>query len=171
MGVVKDLPSPSPNPAPIKKLLGAPMDAEGFQAPIRPPEPPRASGGTLRQQAEAILRKAGWDLPPLPIVWSPRMARCAGLFVVEKDRRGVWHPEIRLSIPLLRRRDWPWPQQVCGMNCRNPEEIVQRILEHELIHYTLWKDGVDFGHTDRFRQLAWEAFGHQSITHGIGTEG
>jgi hypothetical protein len=75
------------------------------------------------------------------------MARCAGLFVVEKDRRGVWHPEIRLSIPLLRRRDWPWPQQVCGMNCRTPEDIVQRILEHELIHYKLWVDGKDFGHT------------------------
>jgi hypothetical protein len=99
------------------------------------------------------------------------MNRCAGLFVVEKDRRGVWHPEIRLSIPLLRRRDWPWPQQVCGMNCRSPEEIVQRILEHELIHYKLWKEGEPFGHTDRFRELAWSVFSHQSITHGIGTEG
>jgi hypothetical protein len=147
------------------------MDAEEFREPVRPPGPPRPRGGTLRQQAEAILREAGWELPVPPILWSPRMNRCAGLFVVEKDRRGVWHPEIRLSIPLLRRRDWPWPQQVCGMNCRNPEEIVQRILEHELIHYKLWKDGVDFGHTDRFRELAWKAFSHQSITHGIGTEG
>ena len=150
---------------------GTPMDAKGFEAPLLPSEPARAQGGTLRQQAEAILRKAGWDLPALPIVWSPRMGRCAGLFVVEKDRRGVWHPEIRLSIPLLRRRDWPWPQQVCGMNCRSPEDIIQRILEHELIHYRLWVDGGDFGHTDRFRELAWKAFSHQSITHGIGTEG
>ena len=147
------------------------MDAEDFAEPMRPPEPPGPRGGTLRQQAAVILRQAGWDLPPLPIVWSPRMNRCAGLFVVEKDRRGAWHPEIRLSIPLLRRRDWPWPQQVCGMNCRNPEEIVQRILEHELIHYKLWVEGVDFGHTERFRALAWEAFSHQSITHGIGAEG
>ena len=126
---------------------------------------------TLRQLAAQILQRAEWSLPPLPIVWSARMGRCAGLFVVEKDRRGVLHPEIRLSIPLLRRRDWPWPQQVCGMNCRSPEEIVERILEHELIHYKLWKDGVDFGHSERFRQLAWTAFGHQSITHGIGSEG
>jgi len=152
------------------ELQGTPMDAESFQEPMRPPGTPRTQGGTLRQQAEAIIRQAGWDLPPLPIVWSPRMARCAGLFVVEKDRRGVWHPEIRLSIPLLRRRDWPWPQQVCGCNCRSPEDIVQRILEHELIHYKLWVEGGDFGHTERFRTMAWEAFGHQSITHGIGTE-
>jgi len=91
------------------------------------------------------------------------------LDVVERDIRKVWHPEIRLSIPLLRRRDWPWPQQVCGMNCRTPEEIIRRILEHELIHYKLWMDGVDFGHTERFRELAWAAFSHQSITHGIGS--
>ena len=92
---------------------------------------------TLRQKAQAILREAGWDLVPPPVVWSPRMARCAGLFVIEKDARGKWHPEIRLSIPLLRRRDWPWPQQVCGMNCHDPEQVQRRILEHELIHYKL----------------------------------
>ncbi len=125
---------------------------------------------TVRHQAQAILRAAGWDLRPCPIVWSPRMSRCAGLFVVEKDRRGVWHPEIRLSIPLLRRRDRAWPVQVCGCHCRTPEEVVRRILEHELIHFKLWAEGVDFGHTDRFRQLAWEAFQHSAITHGIGHE-
>ena len=126
---------------------------------------------TLRQLAADILKGSGWDLPPLPLVWSPRMARCAGLFVVEKDPRGVWRPEIRLSIPLLRRRDWPWPIQVCGCNCREPEAVTRRILEHELIHYKLWRDGErDFGHTELFRRIAWETFGHQSITHGIGQE-
>ena len=123
---------------------------------------------TVRQRADAILKAAGWDLPTCPVLWSPRLSRCAGLFVVEKDHRGVWHPEIRLSIPLLRRRDWPWPVQVVGCNCRNPEDVVQRILEHELIHYKLWKDGVDFGHTAQFRRLATSIFQHQSITHGIG---
>lgn len=126
---------------------------------------------TLRQLAADILKGSGWDLPPLPLVWSPRMARCAGLFVVEKDPRGVWRPEIRLSIPLLRRRDWPWPIEVCGCNCREPEAVTRRILEHELIHYKLWRDGErDFGHTELFRRIAWEVFGHQSITHGIGQE-
>lgn len=125
---------------------------------------------TLRQLAQAILRGAGWDLPPCPVLWSPRLTRCAGLFVVERDVRRVARPEIRLSIPLLRRRDRPWPQQVCGLNCHTPEEILRRILEHELIHYKLWKEGVDFGHTERFRQLAWTVFQHQSITHGIGVE-
>jgi hypothetical protein len=124
---------------------------------------------TLRQKSAAILQGAGWDLPTIPVVWSPRMNRCAGLFVVERDRRGTWHPEIRLSTPLIRRRDWPWPVQVCGCNCRDPEAVLVRILEHELIHYKLWADGErDWGHTERFRRLAWEAFGHQSITHGIG---
>jgi len=28
----------------------------------------------------------------------------------------------------------------------------------------------DWGHSGRFRRLASEVFGHQSITHGIGTE-
>ena len=90
---------------------------------------------TLRHRAQAILREAGWEIAPPPVIWSPRMARCAGLFVIEKDSRGKWHPEIRLSIPLLRRRDWPWPQPVCGMNCHDPEQVQQRILEHELIHF------------------------------------
>ena len=126
---------------------------------------------TLRQKAQAILHEAGWELSAPPVLWSPRMARCAGLFVIEKDARGRWHPEIRLSVPLLRRRDWPWPQPVCGVNCHDPIQLTLRILEHELIHYKLWKDGErDWGHTDRFRRLAWEAFGHQSITHGIGSE-
>ena len=126
---------------------------------------------TLRQRAQAILDAAGWGLPAPPVLWSPRMARCAGLFVLEKDFRGKWHPEIRLSIPLLRRRDWPWPQPVCGMHCHSPEQVQQRILEHELIHYKLWMDRErDWGHTERFRRLAWEAFRHQSITHGIGSE-
>ena len=126
---------------------------------------------TLRHRTESILRSAGWELPPLPVVWSSRMTRCAGLFVIEKDARGTWHPEIRLSISLLRRRDWPWPQVVCGVNCRDPESILQRILEHELIHYKLWKDGAkDWGHTEAFRITAWERFGHQSVTHGIGVE-
>lgn len=107
----------------------------------------------------------------LPILWSSRMVRCAGLFVVEKDRRGAWHPEIRLSTPLLRRLDWPWPQVVCGLNCREPGQVLTRILEHELVHYKLWHERQDWGHTEAFRQLAWKTFGHQSITHGIGVEG
>lgn len=125
---------------------------------------------TLRHRAAAILRQAGWELPPLPLLWSPRMTRCAGLFVVERDARGVWRPEIRLSIPLLRRLDWPWPQVVCGVNCHTPEEVQRRILEHELIHYKLWHAREDWGHTGAFQRLAWETFGHQSITHGIGVE-
>ena len=126
---------------------------------------------TLRHKAAAIIQAAGWDLPELPIVWSSRMLRCAGLFVVEKDRRGVWHPEIRLSTPLLRRLDWPWPQVVCGLNCHESAQILTRILEHELIHYKLWCDKADWGHSEAFRQIAWQSFGHQSITHGIGVEG
>lgn len=125
---------------------------------------------TLRQRAAEILRRAGWDLPPVPVVWSPRMTRCAGLFVLEADAHGRRHPEIRLSIPLLRRRDRPWPQVVCGVNCRDPEAIQRVILEHELIHYKLWRDGGDWGHTEAFRRLALDTFGHQSITHGIGSE-
>jgi hypothetical protein len=127
---------------------------------------------TLSARAAAILSTAGWELPRIPVLWSPRMRRCAGLFVVEKDARGRAHAEIRLSIPLLRRQDWPWPQVVCGLNCHDPESALLRILEHELIHYKLWQDGaVDWGHTEAFRQLAWSVFGHQSITHGIGVEG
>ncbi len=126
---------------------------------------------TLRHLSSQILQEAAWDLPLLPVVWSPRMTRCAGLFVIERDARGKWHPEIRMSIPLLRRRDWPWPQVVCGMNCRDNGGMIRRILEHELIHYKLWHDGAsDWGHSDQFRRLAAEVFGHQAITHGIGVE-
>lgn len=127
---------------------------------------------TLRQQAAGILLAAGWDPTPPPLVWSSRMVRCAGLFVVERDAHGRRHPEIRLSIPLLRRRDRSWPQQVCGVHCHDPESVQARILEHELLHYHLWREGeADWGHTERFRRLAAEVFGHQSITHGIGVDG
>jgi len=126
---------------------------------------------TLRQKTLESITRAGWEIPAPPVVWSPRMTRCAGLFVVEKDNRGNWQPEIRLSIPLIRRLDRPWPLEVCGCFCRDPDAVLSRILEHELIHYKLWKDGdSDWGHTQRFRQIAWEVFGHQGIHHGIGTE-
>lgn len=125
---------------------------------------------TLRQRTLAILRGAHWDLPLPSLRWSPRLTRCAGLFILERDARGILQPEIRLSIPLLRRPDRPWPLEVCGAWCHDPDQAITRILEHELIHYWLWRKGErDWGHTERFRQVAWETFGHQSITHGIGS--
>ena len=124
---------------------------------------------TLRHWAAAILRDAGWGIAPPPVLWSPRLARCAGLFVVRRNPRGAPEPEIRLSVPLLRRLDRAWPLQACGCLCRDNEELLRRILEHELLHFKLWSDGErDWGHTARFRRLAWEHFGHQGITHGIG---
>lgn len=126
---------------------------------------------TIRHLSSRILQETGWDLPPLPIIWSPRLSRCAGLFVIERNPKGVWQPEIRLSIPLLRRQDRPWPVQACGCLCHDAQSLTKRILEHELIHYKLWKDGEkDWGHSARFRRLAWEHFQHQCITHGIGRE-
>ena len=143
--------------------------------PARGPHPrtdPRLMPAlTLRQRTSSILAQVGWDLPMLPVVWSPRMRTAAGLFVLERDPRGNWRPEIRMSIPLVRRLDRPWPVEVCGCWCRNPESILQRILEHELLHYKLWRDGdSDWGHTERFRQLAHECFHHQGIRHGIGRD-
>ena len=125
----------------------------------------------LRHIASAAIARAGWGIPAPPVVWSPRMTRCAGLFVVEKDPKRNWHPEIRLSTPLIRRLDRPWPIEACGCYCRDTEALIARILEHELVHYKLWSDGdKDWGHTQRFRQIAWQAFGHQGIHHGIGKE-
>lgn len=126
---------------------------------------------TLRHRVSATLAQVGWTLPPLPVQWSARLRSAAGLFVLERDRRGLWCPEIRLSIPLIRRLDRPWPVQVCGCWCRDSEALLQRILEHELVHYKLWADGApDWGHTEDFRRLAWECFQHQGIRHGIGAE-
>jgi len=119
----------------------------------------------------AAIAQAGWDVPAPQVVWSSRMTRCAGLFVVEKDSRGKMHHEIRLSTPLIRRLDRPWPIEACGCNCHNVDSLLARILEHELVHYKLWSDGdSDWGHTPRFRQIALEAFGHQGIHHGIGVD-
>ena len=125
----------------------------------------------IRQITASAIAQAGWDASLPPVVWSPRMSRCAGLFVVEQDSKGIWRPEIRLSVPLLRRQDHPWPVMACGCNCRDTDALVRRIIEHELVHYKLWSDGeADWGHTARFRQIVWEAFGHQGIHHGIGDE-
>jgi len=127
---------------------------------------------TLRHLAADILGGAGWNLPPLPLTWSTRMVRCAGLFVIERDARGRWHPEIRLSVPLLRRADHAWPVQACGLLCEDGPSLTRRILEHELVHYKLWVDGEkNWGHSPKFRALAREAFGHRTITHGIGLGG
>nr|WP_320130918.1 hypothetical protein [uncultured Holophaga sp.] len=127
---------------------------------------------TLRLQAQAILLEAGWDIPLPDLSWSPRLSRCAGLFVLSRDRRGCPHPEIRLSVPLLRRRDRSWPVQACGTWCQDPSQLLRRVLEHELIHYHLWHAGEkDWGHTGRFRRIALESFGHQAITHAIGAGG
>lgn len=126
---------------------------------------------TLRQRARAILQGAGWSLPDLPLLWSSRLRSTAGLFVIEKDSRGTWNPEIRLSTPLIRRPDRSWPVEVCGCWCKDPESVLRRILEHELVHYKLWHDGqADWGHTERFRLMAWQHFGHPGIRHGIGRD-
>jgi len=116
----------------------------------------------LRQIAATSIAQAGWDIPAPSVVWSPRMTRCTGQFVVEKDSRGAWLPEIRLSIPLIRRLDRPWPVEVYGCLCSDAQGMLQRTLEHELVHYKLWCDGEkDWDcHPPRFRHIAWETFGH-----------
>lgn len=90
---------------------------------------------TLRQLAADILKETGWDLPPLALVRSPRMARCAGLFVAEKDARGSGS---RSGSPSRSCGAWAGPIHVCGCNCRDPEAVTRRIRGWQEVENSAW---------------------------------
>ena len=114
---------------------------------------------------EINLRTFQGQLPKIPVRWSARMVRAAGVFY--EPIIGRRNASIKLSRPLLLERALPWPVQVAGLVCENREEVVRHVLEHEMLHVYLWINRLPNGHNEHFRQLALERFGHTEIRHTL----
>jgi hypothetical protein len=105
------------------------------------------------------------QLPKIPVQWSPRMVRAAGIFY--EPILGRRNAHIKLSRPLLLDRELPWPVTVAGVVCENRTEVVRCVLEHEMLHVYLWVNKLPNGHTEEFRQLAFDFFGHTEMRHTL----
>jgi hypothetical protein len=105
------------------------------------------------------------ELPKVPVEWSPRMVRAAGIFY--EPLIGQRRACIKLSKPLLLERPLPFPVKVAGLPCENREGVVRHVLEHEMLHVYLWCKKLPNGHTEEFRQLALEFFGHTEMRHTL----
>ena len=70
-------------------------------------------------------------------------------------------------MPLLIERPLQFPVKVAGLCCEDRIAVVRRVLEHEMLHVYYWSKELPNGHTDEFRQLALEKFGHTEIRHTL----
>ncbi|MEW6730703.1 MAG: SprT-like domain-containing protein [Acidobacteriota bacterium] len=105
------------------------------------------------------------ELPKIPIYWSKRMVRAAGIFY--EPIIGQRTACIKLSVPLLLERVREFPVQVAGLICMDRETIVRRVLEHEMVHVYLWLKHRPNDHSEEFCQLAFEKFGHTEMRHTL----
>jgi predicted SprT family Zn-dependent metalloprotease len=104
------------------------------------------------------------SLPPCRIEWSRRLTRAAGNIDVRRRY-------IKLSVPLLvdsyQSTSLFGPEfQVCGVPCDSPQQALQEILKHEMIHLWLHVQNLPSGHTPEFRAKA-RAIGQPRTRHGI----
>jgi hypothetical protein len=120
----------------------------------------------LEQQFDEInLRSFQGQLPKIPVQWSPRMVKAAGIFYEPIIGRRSAH--IKLSRPLLLERQLSWPVKVAGVICEDRASVVRRVLEHEMLHVYLWINKLPNGHTIQFQELALEKFGHTEMRHTL----
>jgi hypothetical protein len=105
------------------------------------------------------------ELPQVPVKWSQRMVRAAGIFY--EPVIGRRQACIKLSRPLLLERELPFPVQVAGLSCENREIVIRRVLEHEMLHVYFWLKQIPNGHNEEFRLQALDRFGHTEIRHTL----
>jgi hypothetical protein len=93
------------------------------------------------------------------------MVRAAGIFYepVIGRRKAC----IKLSRSLLLERPLRLPVRVAGIICETREDVARRVLEHEMLHVYLWANDLPNGHTEEFRLMALELFGHTEIRHTL----
>src|SRR5688572_16637590 len=105
------------------------------------------------------------QLPRIQVQWSRRMVRAAGIFYepVIGRRKAC----IKLSRSLLLERPLRLPVRVAGILCETREDVVRRVLEHEMLHVYLWANDLPNGHNEEFRLMALELFGHTEIRHTL----
>jgi hypothetical protein len=106
--------------------------------------------------------------------WSRRMTSAGG-----KTTRTVWRPtaahphgrvdyEIALSVPLIMQdfQQASRPMRVCGQLCHSRMAAMQRIVEHELLHWVemlVWSTSNCAA--SRFQSMAANLFGHAEHRH------
>jgi hypothetical protein len=103
---------------------------------------------------------------------APRMTRAGGKTARIVSRNGVVSYEISVAVFILFDSFRPGERQVtvCGAECANLLEALQRIFEHELVHLV---ENLCWAHTDcsasRFQDIARRLFLHRSHTHNLVT--
>jgi len=103
---------------------------------------------------------------------SPRMTRAGGTTTRFRSRSGEVSYEIAIACSMLFDgfRENDRRITVCGLECNNRLEALQRIFEHELIHLTehLCWDRSDCS-APRFQDIARRLFLHRAHTHNLVT--
>lgn len=124
------------------------------------------------------LSKATAERADLPLVFrlSSTMTRAGGKTIRrrqrDRDHRLITGYEIAIASRMLFMtfRDMSRPVVVCGMECTDRLQALQRIMEHEIIHLIellMWERSSCS--KDRFRALAKNLFGHTGTTHALVT--
>src|SRR2546430_10921463 len=86
------------------------------------------------------------ELPKIPVQWSRRMVRAAGIFY--EPVMGHRNACIKLSRSLLLDRPLNFPLTVAGLVCEQREQVIRHVLEHEMLHVYLWDKRKPNGHTE-----------------------
>lgn len=121
----------------------------------------RCFDGALRQTLQAT---------PLEFRLSSRMTRAGGSTTRYRTRAGAVSYEIAVAASMLFDQ-FQQPADrviVCGIECADRIEALQRIFEHELIHLS---EQLCWGHSAcskrRFQQIAAARFHHREHTHAM----
>jgi hypothetical protein len=118
------------------------------------------------------LLRAAVARTPLELLLSPRLTKAGGLTKKFKSSNG----DVRFSIAIASSmlfdsfRESERSVTVCGLECKNRLEALQRIFEHELIHlaeFLCW--GESNCSASRFQEIALRRFGHRAHTHALVT--
>ena len=105
---------------------------------------------------------------------SPRMTRAGGKTSKYRAHNGEVSYEIAIGASMLFGSfgDSDRRVTVCGLECQDRLEALQRIFEHELVHLA---EQLCWGHTDcsaeRFQDIAGRLFLHRAHTHDLITQG
>lgn len=110
------------------------------------------------------------DGKPIGFRLSPRMTQAGGKTTRFRSRTGTLGYEISIASSILFDGfgNMDRPITVCGLNCENRLEALQRIFEHELVHLAemlCWENSDCSG--VRFQDIAKRFFLHRAHTHNL----
>ena len=101
---------------------------------------------------------------------SPRMTKVGGTTARVRARNGEESFEIAIAVDILFKGFAPGdrPITVCGLECGDRIQALQRIFEHEMVHLVEW---LCWAHSNcsaaRFQDIARRFFLHRAHTHNL----